>query len=320
MSEKFKPTINHEEDFTQGLDYPSENEAGFDGLISGKNSDLIDSENVQKKKKKQEKAENKISTKELKDVIEQLNGKMQESNGKAISVSFSNNEDANAFSGWILSNDKMIENTVICCVEEGEQENGLLSIDEIIEKELKRYHEFLDDYLTWRRWVESFGSNYRHLVDCVFKYGTEGEYKIDGKETYISPRFLYVIKASGNSNFIFGRKGATKYDIAMPLFQEALELRTALIEFAYLQSFFATLSRERYKEDRDQLIQESDAALDLFLNDYRGKSLQESMKFKGSKKKFKEKIIKDIQDYLGFIDESYTKLKKCLDKIEALKN
>lgn len=41
MPEKFKPTINQEEDFTQGLDYPAENEAGFEGLVNGENADLL---------------------------------------------------------------------------------------------------------------------------------------------------------------------------------------------------------------------------------------------------------------------------------------
>ena len=40
MPEKFNQSKNEQgEDFTQGLDYPSENEAGFDGLMSGENPD-----------------------------------------------------------------------------------------------------------------------------------------------------------------------------------------------------------------------------------------------------------------------------------------
>jgi len=40
MPEKFnQPKQEQEEDFTQGLDYPTESEAGFDGLVSGLNPD-----------------------------------------------------------------------------------------------------------------------------------------------------------------------------------------------------------------------------------------------------------------------------------------
>ena len=39
MPDRFKPTINPDDDFTHGLDYPNKNEAGFDGFMSGKNPD-----------------------------------------------------------------------------------------------------------------------------------------------------------------------------------------------------------------------------------------------------------------------------------------
>lgn len=42
MLEKLNKTQNQEEDFSQGLDYPAENEAGFEGLMSGENPDLLD--------------------------------------------------------------------------------------------------------------------------------------------------------------------------------------------------------------------------------------------------------------------------------------
>ena len=40
MPEYIKKSLDSEDDFTQGLDYPAENEAGFDGLISGENPDF----------------------------------------------------------------------------------------------------------------------------------------------------------------------------------------------------------------------------------------------------------------------------------------
>lgn len=50
MPEKISKTINSEEDFTQGLDYPAENEAGFDGLMSGENPDYVTKEKFDKNK------------------------------------------------------------------------------------------------------------------------------------------------------------------------------------------------------------------------------------------------------------------------------
>lgn len=59
MPERINQLNNEQEDFTQGLDYPAENEAGFEGLMSGKSPDLGDAE------KKQEKTEQQMAKEKL---------------------------------------------------------------------------------------------------------------------------------------------------------------------------------------------------------------------------------------------------------------